>query len=201
MASPDYNPTTTLAASNRNIMAPLWADVDTRNTAAGQVTYSTTTAGSVPQVNGRNAFFVNWIGVASYNNQSTPTDSFQLVIVDRSDTGAGNFDFMFNYDQVTWDIATSASTSRARAGWGRAGTGFELPGSGTAQGSASALHGHRALGDVAHPEQHELHRSAGALPLAGARGDPTEHPAEGDRGQPRARRECPQQLHGIHRCR
>ena len=135
----NYNPTTTLAASNQNIMAPLWADVDTRNTAAGQVTYSRTTAGSVPQVDGRNAFFVNWVGVASYNNQSTPTDSFQLVIVDRSDTGAGNFDFMFNYDQVSWDIATSASTTRARAGWGRAGTGFELPGSGTAQGSASAL--------------------------------------------------------------
>ncbi len=133
-----YNPNTTLAATNRSIMAPLWADVDTRNTAAAQVTYSTTT-GSVPQVNGHNAFFVNWVGVASYNNQSSPTNSFQLVIVDRSDTGAGNFDFMFNYDQVAWDIATAASTYRARAGWGRAGTGFELPGSGTPQGSASTL--------------------------------------------------------------
>ena len=103
------------------------------------MTYSTTTAGSVPQVDGHNAFFVNWVGVAAYNNQSSPTDAFQLVIIDRSDTGAGNFDFMFNYDQVAWDIATSASTVRARAGWGRAGSGFELPGSGTAQGAASAL--------------------------------------------------------------
>jgi len=135
-----YNPNdSTLAGTNRNIMAPLWADVDTRNTAASQVTYSNTTAGSVPQFNGRNAFFVNWVGVASYNNQSAPTNSFQLVIVDRSDTGAGNFDFMFNYDQITWDIATTASTRRARVGWGRAGTGFELPGSGAVQTSPSAL--------------------------------------------------------------
>ncbi len=134
-----YNPNTTLAATNRNIMAPFWADVDTRNTAAAQVTYSNTTAGSVPQVNGRDAFFVNWVGVASYNNQSTPTDSFQLVLVDRSDTGAGNFDFIFNYDEITWDIATAASSVKARAGWGQSGTGFELPGSGTAAASTSTL--------------------------------------------------------------
>jgi len=134
-----WNPSTTLAATNRNIMAPLWADVDTRNTAAAQVTYSSTTAGSVPQVNGRNAFFVNWVGVARYNNQSTPTNSFQLVLIDRSDTGPGNFDFMFNYNQVAWDIATSESTVRARAGWGFSGTGFELPGSGVPSSGTSAL--------------------------------------------------------------
>jgi len=134
-----YNPSTSLAATNRNIMAPFWADVDTRNTAASQVTYSTTTAGSIPQVDGRNAFFVNWVNVARYNNQSTPTNSFQLVLVDRSDTGPGNFDFIYNYDQVTWDIATAASSYKARAGWGFAGTGFELPGSGVTGGSTSTL--------------------------------------------------------------
>ncbi len=135
-----YNPNdSTLAATNRNIMAPLWCDVDTRNTTTGQVTYSSLDPGSIPQYQGHDAFIVNWIGVASYNQQSAPLDEFQLVIVDRSDTGAGNFDFIFNYDQVAWDIANSASSRRARAGWGRAGAGFELPGSGTAQNSASAL--------------------------------------------------------------
>lgn len=134
-----YNPSTSLAATNRNIMAPLWSDVDTRNTSTGQLTYSSTAPGSIPKVNGRNAFFVNWIDVASYNNQSSPLNSFQLVLVDRSDTGPGNFDFMFNYDQVAWDIATALSTYRARAGWGQAGAGFELPGSGVTAGSASTL--------------------------------------------------------------
>ncbi len=134
-----YNPSIPLASTNRNIMAPFWADVDTRNTGSAQVTYSDTTAGSLPQVDGRNAFLVNWVNVARYNNQATPLNSFQLVLVDRSDTGAGNFDFIFNYDQVTWDIATAASSYKARAGWGFAGTGTELPGSGVPSGSTSTL--------------------------------------------------------------
>lgn len=134
-----YNMSQTLAATGQSIMAPLWSDVDTRNTAAGQVTYSDTSAGNVPQVNGRDAFFVNWIDVASYNNQYTPTNSFQLVLVDRSDTGLGNFDFIFNYDRVTWDWVSFYSTARARAGWGLNGTGFELPGSGVYYSAPSAL--------------------------------------------------------------
>lgn len=142
-----YNPNTnTLAGTNANIMAPFWADVDTRNTASSQVSYSSTSPGTVPTVGGRPAFFVNWIDVAAYNLQAAPTNSFQLVIVDRSDTGAGNFDFMYNYDRVTWDIATAASSLRARVGWGRAGTGYELPGSGTARASASALSDTAATG-------------------------------------------------------
>lgn len=134
-----YNPTSTLASTRANIMAPFWADVDTRNTSTGQVTYSSTASGSIPQVDGHDAFFVNWINVASYNQQSSPLNSFQLVIVDRSDTGAGNFDFMFNYDQITWDIATSASTRKARVGWGQNGTSYELDGSGTSTYSTSTL--------------------------------------------------------------
>lgn len=138
-----YNPTAALSSLGQNIMAPFLADVDTRNTSLGQVTYSNITAGSVPQVGGRSAFLVNWVNVGRYDANAagnTLTNSFQLVIVDRSDTGAGNFDFIFNYDKITWDIATGLSTTRARTGWGRSsGVGFELPGSGTAQGSASAL--------------------------------------------------------------
>ncbi|MDO8949300.1 MAG: hypothetical protein Q7V61_02115 [Actinomycetota bacterium] len=138
-----YNPTTALSSLGQNIMAPFLADVDTRNTSLGQVTYSNITVGSVPQVGGRSAFLVNWVNVGRYDANAagnTLTNSFQLAIVDRSDTGAGNFDFIFNYDKITWDIATGLSTTRARAGWGRSsGVGFELPGSGTAQGSTSAL--------------------------------------------------------------
>jgi len=138
-----YNPNTAFSALGQDIMAPFWADVDTRNTAMGQVTYSDITAGNVPTVDGHDAFFVNWIGVGRYNYTAagnTQSNSFQLVIVDRSDTGAGNFDFMFNYDQMTWDLATTSSSQRARVGWGRSdGSAFELPGSGTAQGSASTL--------------------------------------------------------------
>jgi hypothetical protein len=138
-----YNPNTALSALGQDIMAPFWADVDTRNTSMGQVTYSNITAGNVPLIDGHRVFIVNWINVGRYNYATagnTQTNSFQLVIVDRSDTGAGNFDFMFNYDVVTWDLATASSTTRARAGWGRADhSAYELPGSGTAQASTSTL--------------------------------------------------------------
>jgi hypothetical protein len=134
------NPRTTLSALRRNILAPLWTDVDTTNSAVRQVTYSS--VASPPLVGGRPAFFVNWIDVVPFSTShdaTGPLNSFQLVLVDRSDTGAGNVDFYFNYDKVTWDTCSS-QTRRARAGWGRSsGTAYELPGSGTRTTSASQL--------------------------------------------------------------
>lgn len=125
-----------LTGVGQGIMAPFWADVDTRYVGnPNQLYYSNITSGSVPTVNGHNAFLVTWSNVMRYNGStqsSDTTNTFQLVIVDRSDTGAGNFDFMFNYDKIVWDMGT-ASTTHARAGWATAtGQSYELPGSGTA---------------------------------------------------------------------
>jgi hypothetical protein len=79
-----YNPTGALSTLNRDVIAPFMADVDTR--IAAQITYNGTV--SPPQVNGRNAFFVNWVGVGYHNSHTTPTDSYQLVIVDHAGRGA-----------------------------------------------------------------------------------------------------------------
>ncbi|MDR3687007.1 MAG: hypothetical protein P4L93_08650 [Coriobacteriia bacterium] len=127
-----------LSAVGQGIMAPYWADVDTRYVGApNQMYYSNITSGSVPAVNGHKAFLVTWSNVMRYNGatqSSDTTDTFQLIIVDRSDTGAGNFDFMYNYDKVVWDMGT-ASTTHARAGWAvNATTSYELPGSGSTTG-------------------------------------------------------------------
>jgi len=127
-----YTPTTALNRLRRDAMAVFWADVDTR--VGGQSTYSDTA--NPPLVDGRPAFFVNWIQTGYYNQHATPYNSFQLVLVDRSDTGAGNFDFMFNYDRIQWDVGDASGTQRARVGWARANrTGYELPGSGSTAGS------------------------------------------------------------------
>jgi hypothetical protein len=127
-----YDPATALTALNRDILAPFWADVDTTNVGSNQVTYSNITSGNVPQVDGHNAFMVNWIGVPRYNAQTTPLNTFQLILIDRSDTGAGNFDIEYNYNTITWDRGTAASNAYARAGWGRAGpTGYEITGGNT----------------------------------------------------------------------
>jgi len=125
-----------LTGVGQGIMAPFWADVDTRYVGSpNRLYYSDITSGSVPTINGREAVLVTWAAVQYYNNgnttSQTTTDTFQLVIVDRSDTGAGNFDIIYNYDQVLWDRGTASGTY-ARAGWAANGTtGYELPGSGT----------------------------------------------------------------------
>jgi hypothetical protein len=127
-----YDPTTSMATTNRDMLAPFWADVDTRaGGGTSLMTYSNITAGNIPQINGHNAFIVNWINVGRYNT-SGPLNSFQMVLIDRSDTGAGNFDIEYNYNTILWDRGTTASNSYARAGWARAGNvGYELTGGNT----------------------------------------------------------------------
>jgi len=43
--------------------------------------------------------------VSQYTGWTWPTNrnAFQLVMIDRSDRGAGDFDFWFNYDYIQWD--------------------------------------------------------------------------------------------------
>ena len=126
-----------LTGVGQGVMAQFWADVDTRYVGSPNLMYySNITSGNVPLYNGHKAFLVTWQGVQYYNagntTSQTTTDTYQLVIVDRSDTGTGNFDFIFNYDQMLWDLGTASGTDYARAGWAVNGTtSYELPGSGS----------------------------------------------------------------------
>jgi len=120
-----------LTSTARQIIAPYFGDVDTRP--GNPVTYGRT------NVDGRQAFVVNWDNVGYYSYGTDRTNSFQLVMIDRSDTGAGNFDFEFNYDRVQWEAGGASGGigglggSAARAGFsngtGAPGSFFELPGS------------------------------------------------------------------------
>ena len=117
------------------IIAPFFADVDTR-VAGSPVTYGTGT------VNGRAAFGVNWINVDYFSSSLSHTkrDSFQLILVNRSDTGLGNFDILFNYGQIQWEtgnasggtggLGGSCAVAGYSNGTGNAGTYYQLPGSG-----------------------------------------------------------------------
>ncbi len=122
-----------LTATTQQIIAPFFADVDTRNTSSGVTSFGTGTFG------GRTTFGVNWIDVGYFSSQADKTNSFQLLLVDRSDTGAGNFDIVFNYDRITWETGSQSGGtngfggSSARAGFsngtGNVGTSLELTGS------------------------------------------------------------------------
>ena len=71
-----------------------------------------------------------------YSSQTNKLNSFQLILTDRSDTGAGNFDFQFNYDKILWETGGASGGTNglggnsARAGWSNGiSASLELPGS------------------------------------------------------------------------
>ena len=135
------------SAGGTAIIAPLFADVDTRGAGSAVVQYGPGT------VDGRAAFGVNWIDVGYFFKHDDKLNSFQLVLIDRSDRRPGDADIEFNYDAVRWESGDwSGGTlglggSSARAGYsngtGDVGTFYELPGSGVPgyflDGSATGL--------------------------------------------------------------
>lgn len=122
-----------IAGTNHVMIAPYFADVDTR--VGNTVTFGSGT------VNGHSAFAVNWPGVGCFATTTSVLNYFQVVLIQRSDVGAGDFDVEFNYDQVQWEAGQASGGdgncqggSPARVGFsdgtGSASGSFELPGSG-----------------------------------------------------------------------
>jgi hypothetical protein len=110
------------------MIAPFYADVDT--SASSVVSYG------ADIVNGRRAFGVNYVNVGYYDAKADRLNSFQVVLIERADTGAGNFDVEFNYDTINWDVADATRPGRAFAAvgfsnglQGSQNVAFELPGS------------------------------------------------------------------------
>ena len=116
-------------------LAPFFADVDTRGGVSALTTYGTDV------IDGHNAFGVNWDGVGYFAGHTDLENVFQLVLIDRSETGAGNFDFEFNYNQIQWETGDASGGHGgfggvcAHAGYsnglsGDANNSYELAGSG-----------------------------------------------------------------------
>jgi hypothetical protein len=111
-----------LLSTTHPILAPFFADVDTRGAGSGLVQYGSASLG------GHSVFGVNWIDVGYFNRKVDKLNSFQLIIIDRSDISPGDFDFEFNYDRILWDTVGGHS---ARVGWSNGvSASFELVGSG-----------------------------------------------------------------------
>jgi hypothetical protein len=94
------------------IIAAFWGDVDTRASGSQVVTYSY--GSSV--VNGRSAFGINYINVGYYNTHADKLNSFQLILIDRSDTGSGNFDIEFDYGKVQWETGDASGGQNGYGG-------------------------------------------------------------------------------------
>ncbi|MDY7227736.1 choice-of-anchor A family protein [Hyalangium rubrum] len=108
-----------LTSTTPPIIAAFLADVDTRGSGSGLTTYS---AGTF-DFQGRPAFCVSWIDVGYYSAHTDKKNTFQLLLVDRTETGAGNFDIVLNYDTINWETG-DASGGRGGFGGTSAGAGF-----------------------------------------------------------------------------
>lgn len=127
-----------LSSAARVIIAPFFADVDTTS-AGNPVGYQIWATGR-DDVDGHPAFGATWRDVDYFSSSTSHTNRnyFQVILIDRSDIAAGDFDIEFNYDQIQWEagIASGGDSdglggSSARAGYsdGTAGNSYELPGS------------------------------------------------------------------------
>ncbi|WP_375463587.1 autotransporter outer membrane beta-barrel domain-containing protein [uncultured Methylobacterium sp.] len=115
------------------IIAPFFADIDTRDAASGLTAYGT---GAYA---GTTAFGVTWPAVGYFGSHADRTNTFQLILASRSDQGTGNFDIYFNYNRIQFETgdasggANGVGGTSAAAGYS-AGTGvdgsyYQLPGS------------------------------------------------------------------------
>lgn len=119
-----------LLTTERVIIAPFFADVDTLGLGSGLVTYGNTTFA------GNAAFCVNWLNVGYFSSSTDKLNSFQLLLVARPDLTPGDFDMIFNYNQVQWETGDASGGVdglggfSARAGYSNGvDTALELPGS------------------------------------------------------------------------
>lgn len=112
------------------IIAPFFADVDTRGSGSNPVTYGSAT------LDGNNVFGVNYINVGVYSTLSI-FNSFQMILTDRSDITTGDFDIQYNYDQILWESGQASGsdsdglggTSALAGYWTSPTSNFTLTGS------------------------------------------------------------------------
>jgi hypothetical protein len=137
-ASRDFTPDQINAGADNPIIAPFWADVDTRG-GAGTLTLGGNSTGSnrvyydLDSVNG--VLTITWDDVGYFNAHTDKLNAFQLQLIS---LGNGDFDVVFRYEDINWTTGDASGGVNglgglpARAGYS-AGDGvhfFELPGSG-----------------------------------------------------------------------
>jgi hypothetical protein len=125
----DYTPTA-FPGAPQPLIAPWWADVDTRNEGSDVVYYVAPNADSL---------VVTWPNVGYYSQSADKLNSFQLVLQRTPNDNSGAFTAEFRYEQLQWTTGDASDGSGglggtpANAGYD-AGDGtnyYSLPGSST----------------------------------------------------------------------
>ncbi|HMD51128.1 MAG TPA: nidogen-like domain-containing protein [Solirubrobacteraceae bacterium] len=121
------------------IIAPYFADVDTRNPSSAIINFGRGT------LEGKKVFVVNWPGVGCFAEIGSVLNNFQAILIDRPERNTGpngdDFDIEFNYNQIQWDTGEASGGNEvclkaeplgvpAIAGYTNGSTShFEIPGS------------------------------------------------------------------------
>ena len=131
-AQSTFTPPVLTGDTGNPIIAPFFADVDTRppedgGPPGGTVSWDLDTA--------RDIFTVTWNDVGYFAQHTDRTNDFQLQLYDR---GSGDFDMVFRYGAIDWTTGDASGGTDglggtvARAGWnsGNGADFFELPAAG-----------------------------------------------------------------------
>ncbi len=93
----------------RDMIAPFWADVDTRldgeGFESGGIWVDVDAVGDVVTI--------TWDAVGVYRRRADTPNTFQMQLFDR---GGGDFDIVYRYDTIGWTIGTGEGDVGARAG-------------------------------------------------------------------------------------
>ena len=96
--------------SGQPIIAPFFADVDTRGSGSGLTSYGS------GMYNGFSAFGVTWPAVGYFGAHTDKLNTFQVILTGRSDVGIGDFDIYFNYDTIQWETGDASGGSGGLGG-------------------------------------------------------------------------------------
>ena len=118
-----FTPYSLIDATSNPIIAPFFADVDTRGGAVtaspgGNSTGSNLVYWDLDTTN--NIFTATWDDVGYYDSESDLLNSFQLALIDQ---GNGDFDIEFRYEDLNWTTGEASDGvgglggTIARAGW------------------------------------------------------------------------------------
>lgn len=100
--------------SGFQMIAPFWADVDTRNTSGADtnlVWHKTMTSSST----GNSLFVVTWDSVGFYNSNNSLRNTFQLVLAENENEFGTGLNAAFSYGDMNW---TTGSASGGVNGFG-----------------------------------------------------------------------------------
>jgi len=89
---------TAFPSSPTQIIAPFWADVDTRS-GNGQVLYKVTST----------AIYINWEGVGYFSQQGDKLNTFQLIITNGLDPAIDGGNVAFCYEDMQWTTGSASS--------------------------------------------------------------------------------------------